>query len=40
LSDDTFVSKAPSQVVESIRRKLADYEEQLRKIEGALGEPS
>ena len=38
LSDDTFLSKAPPQVVESIRRKLADYEEQLRKIEGALGE--
>ena len=40
LSDDVFLSKAPAPVVESIRRKLADYEEQLRKIEGALGEPS
>ena len=38
LSDDTFLSKAPPPVVEIIRRKLTDYEEQLRKIEGALGE--
>jgi valyl-tRNA synthetase len=38
LSDDTFLSKAPPPVVESIRRKLTDYEGQLRKIEGALGE--
>jgi valyl-tRNA synthetase len=36
LSDDVFLGKAPAPVVESIRRKLADYEEQLRKIEGAL----
>ena len=36
LSDPVFLGKAPPQVVESIRQKLADYEEQLRKIEGAL----
>jgi valyl-tRNA synthetase len=36
LEDQTFLSKAPAQVVESIRRKLADYEEQLRKIDDAL----
>jgi len=37
LSDETFLSKAPRQVVESIRKKLVEYEEQLRKIEEALG---
>jgi valyl-tRNA synthetase len=37
LSDEVFLSKAPAPVVETIRRKLADYEEQLRKTEGALG---
>ncbi|HUP05198.1 MAG TPA: valine--tRNA ligase, partial [Bryobacteraceae bacterium] len=36
LSDDVFLGKAPPQVVDSIRSKLAGYEEQLRKIEGAL----
>jgi len=36
LGDDTFLSKAPPPVVESIRGKLADYEAQLRKIEDAL----
>ncbi len=36
LDDDAFLAKAPPQVVDSIRRKLADYEEQLRKIEDAL----
>jgi valyl-tRNA synthetase len=40
LGDETFLSKAPPQVVESIRKKLAEYEEQLRKIEEALGGPS
>ena len=33
LSDETFLSKAPAKVVESIRQKLADYEAQLRKID-------
>jgi valyl-tRNA synthetase len=37
LSDETFLGKAPPQVVESIRKKLVEYEEQLRKIEEALG---
>ena len=37
LGDETFLSKAPPQVVESIRKKLVEYEEQLRKIEEALG---
>jgi valyl-tRNA synthetase len=40
LGDETFLSKAPPQVVESIRKKLAEYEEQLRKIGEALGGPS
>jgi valyl-tRNA synthetase len=35
LSDETFLSKAPAKVVESIRLKLADYQAQLRKIDGA-----
>jgi valyl-tRNA synthetase len=32
LADETFLSKAPEKVIASIRQKLADYEEQLRKI--------
>jgi valyl-tRNA synthetase len=40
LGDETFLSKAPRQVVESIRKKLVEYEEQLRKTEEALGGPS
>jgi valyl-tRNA synthetase len=36
LSDDTFLSKAPAKVVESIRQKLADYQAQLRKTDDAL----
>ena len=36
LSDETFLAKAPPQVIESIRKKLADYEAQLRKIDDAL----
>jgi len=36
LSDETFLSKAPPPVIESIRKKLADYETQLRKIDGSL----
>ncbi|HJT88168.1 MAG TPA: hypothetical protein VJ732_09940, partial [Bryobacteraceae bacterium] len=33
LDDEVFLSKAPPQVVETIRRKLGDYETQLRKID-------
>ncbi|HEY1242093.1 MAG TPA: valine--tRNA ligase [Bryobacteraceae bacterium] len=36
LSDDVFLSKAPPQVIESIRKKLADYESQWNKTCGAL----
>jgi valyl-tRNA synthetase len=36
LGDETFLSKAPPRVIESIRQKLADYETQLRKIDGSL----
>jgi valyl-tRNA synthetase len=36
LSDETFLRRAPEQVVGSLRRKLADYESQLRKIDGVL----
>jgi len=36
LGDKTFLSRAPAQVVESIRQKLADYESQLHKIDGGL----
>jgi valyl-tRNA synthetase len=36
LSDETFLARAPGKVVESIRQKLADYEAQLEKIDGAL----
>ena len=36
LSDETFLSKAPPHVIESIRKKLVDYEEQLRKIDDTL----
>jgi len=36
LSDDVFLSKAPPQVVESIRKKLADYESQWNKTCGAV----
>ncbi|MGD0500703.1 MAG: valine--tRNA ligase [Bryobacteraceae bacterium] len=36
LSDDVFLGKAPPAVVEGLRRKLADYEEQWRKIGSAL----
>jgi len=37
LGDEVFLSKAPPQVVVSIQNKLANYEDQLRRIEGALG---
>ena len=33
LNDPTFVSRAPAQVVESIRKKLEEYEAQLRKLD-------
>src|SRR5580698_3448893 len=36
LADETFLSRAPEKVVESIRQKLADYKTQLTKLEGAL----
>ncbi len=36
LGDETFLSKAPAKVIETIRQKLADYEAQLRKIDEAL----
>ena len=36
LSDDTFLSRAPAHVVESIRAKLGDYEAQLAKVQAAL----
>jgi valyl-tRNA synthetase len=36
LGDDVFLSKAPAKVVDTIRQKLADYEAQLQKIDGAL----
>ena len=36
LGDETFLSKAPAKVIETIRQKLADYETQLRKIDEAL----
>jgi len=36
LSDETFLAKAPPQVIETIRKKLADYDAQLRKIADAL----
>ncbi len=32
LSDEVFLSKAPANVVDSIRTKLADYEAQLAKL--------
>jgi valyl-tRNA synthetase len=37
LNDQIFLSKAPPTVIEGIRKKLADYEAQLRKIDGQLG---
>ncbi len=36
LSDETFLARAPAQVVNSIREKLADYEAQLAKSREAL----
>jgi len=37
LEDDTFTSKAPLKVIESIRHKLAEYEAQLKKLDDSLG---
>ncbi len=36
LSDDTFLSKAPAKVIDSIRTKLAEYETQLGKVVASL----
>jgi valyl-tRNA synthetase len=36
LADETFLSRAPEKVVESIRQKLADYKTQLGKLDGSL----
>jgi valyl-tRNA synthetase len=36
LGDETFLGRAPAQVVESIRTKLADYETQFAKVKAAL----
>ena len=34
LEDEAFQAKAPGKVIDSMRQKLADYEAQLRKLEG------
>jgi valyl-tRNA synthetase len=36
LGDETFLSKAPAKVVDSIRAKLAEYKAQLDKVIAAL----
>ncbi|HWC95112.1 MAG TPA: valine--tRNA ligase [Candidatus Sulfopaludibacter sp.] len=36
LADETFTSRAPAKVVESIRKKLEDYKAQLQKIDDVL----
>jgi valyl-tRNA synthetase len=36
LTDETFLSKAPAKVVDTIRTKLAEYEAQLAKVKAAL----
>jgi len=36
LADETFLSRAPEKVVESIRQKLAGYKTQLQKLDGSL----
>jgi valyl-tRNA synthetase len=36
LSDEKFLSRAPAQVVESIRTKMAEYETQHQKVRTAL----
>ena len=40
LSNDVFLSKAPAAILESMRAKLAEYEAQLKKIKGQLGDAS
>ncbi len=40
LGNDVFLSKAPANILESMRAKLAEYEAQLKKIEGQLGDAS
>ena len=37
LENESFVSKAPAKVIETLRSKLAEYEAQLAKNNGALG---
>ncbi len=39
LSDETFLNRAPAQVVNSLRAKLADYEAQLAKIGTSINGP-
>jgi Valyl-tRNA synthetase len=39
LSDEKFLSRAPSHVVDGIRAKLAEYQSQLSKNREALSEP-
>jgi valyl-tRNA synthetase len=36
LADEKFLSRAPAQVVEGLRAKLAEYETQLEKVRKAL----
>jgi valyl-tRNA synthetase len=36
LASDEFVSKAPAHVVDSIRKKLGDYESQIERIRATL----
>jgi valyl-tRNA synthetase len=36
LADETFLAKAPPHVIESIRKKLAEYREQRRKLDESL----
>jgi valyl-tRNA synthetase len=36
LADETFLSRAPEKVVDTIRQKLADYKTQLQKLDGSL----
>jgi valyl-tRNA synthetase len=36
LADETFLARAPEHVVESIRQKLAGYEDQLKKNRATL----
>ena len=38
LEDETFTSKAPAKVIDSMRGKLAEYEAELAKLEEQIGE--